>query len=79
MLLWSDAAGTKGLVAFYVDNRPDNTEGVKPRRGKELPRKPQTNEVFSILLPRYLRKANEHINTKEIRAVQQALLYWGNR
>ena len=27
-------------------------------------------------LPRYLNKNNEHSNTKEIRAVEQALLHW---
>ena len=33
--------------------------------------------AFSISLPRYLNKNNEHINTQEMRAVEQALLHWG--
>ena len=62
--LWSDAAGTKGLGAFY-------TSGI----GQQ----PEPDAAFSISLPSYIARAREHINTKEMRAVEQALLYWGRQ
>ena len=62
--LWSDAAGTKGLGAFY-------TSGI----GQQ----PEPDAAFSISLPSYITRAREHINTKEMRAVEQALLYWGRQ
>ena len=40
---------------------------------------PIPGNTFSVSLPRYLNKNNEHINTKEMRAVEQALLYWGGQ
>ena len=62
--MWSDAAGTKGLGAFY-------TSGI----GQQ----PEPDAAFSISLPSYIARAREHINTKEMRAVEQALLYWGSQ
>jgi len=35
--------------------------------------------AFAISLPRYITRTSEHINTKEMRAVEQALLHWGNK
>ena len=77
--LWSDAAGSKGLGAYYVDmrqasspERSDNTEYAS-----EYSLKPHKGSAFSMALPRFLLRQNEHINTKELRAVEQALLYWG--
>ena len=64
--LWSDAAGTKRLRAFY-------TRGIDQYSG------PEPDSTFSIPLPSYIVRAREHINTKEMRAVEQALLYWGRR
>ena len=59
--MWSDAAGTKGLGAFYFDTNPQPKPGC----------------AFSIALPSNLVNSKEHINTKEMRAVEQALLHWG--
>jgi len=75
--LWSDASGTKGLGAFYT--RPKRAaRGVKSSPNSN----PETHvtvpsHTFSISLPRYLNKHNEHINTKEMRAVEQGLLHRG--
>ena len=52
--------------------RTDNTEYAS-----EYSLKPHKGSAFSIALPRFLLRLNEHINTKELRAVEQALLYWG--
>ena len=59
---WSDAASTKGLGAFYL---------------RENQVQPQPDSAFSIPLPRSLLKGQEHINTQEMRAVEQVLLHWG--
>jgi len=63
--MWLDAAGTEGLGAFYIESYPQQN--------------PQSNSgsAFSITLPCRLSCAKEHINTKEMRAVEQALLHWG--
>jgi len=34
--------------------------------------------AFSIALPRGIIRKKEHINTQEMRAVEQALLHWGS-
>ena len=60
--VWTDVASTKGLGAFFL------------RSGE---RSPHSGSAFSIHLPRHLMRAREHINTQEMRAVEQALLYWG--
>ena len=66
--LWSDAAGSKGLGAYYVDmrqasspERRDNTEFTR-----EYSLKPHKRSAFSITLQRFLLRQNEHINTKEL-------------
>ena len=76
--LWLDAAGRKGLGAFYMDSSQLKGGGGKPDTRQNFYPTPLPGAAFSIPLPRYLRRMNEHINTKELRAVEQALLYWGN-
>lgn len=64
VLTWSDAASTKGLGAFYL--YPGELH-------------PQPGAAFSIPLPRQLAQPREHINTQEMRAVEQVLLHWGSQ
>jgi len=59
---WSDAASTKGLGAFYMSG------------GETMPR---PGSAFAISIPSYLANSKAHINTQEMRAVEQVLLYWG--
>ena len=59
---WTDAATTKWLGAFYT------TESQSIA---------QPDSAFSILLSTSRGQTKEHINTLEMRAVEQALLYWG--
>ena len=75
--LWSDASGTKGLGAFYTRSKITGREGQSSPNFNPETRIPMPSRAFSISLPRYLNKNNEHINTKEMRAVEQALLHWG--
>ena len=80
--MWSDAAGTKGLGAFYIDN---NLNLTHPYNDKPYPQSssihpgPNPGSAFSITLPTSVIRAREHINTKEMRAVEQALLHWGQK
>jgi len=60
--VWSDASSTKGLSAFY-------TSQSQPQ--------PQLHCAFAISISPNPSERNEHINTQERRAVEQALLYWG--
>ena len=62
--VWSDTTSTKGLAAFYL---------------REHQVHPQPDAAFSIPFPRSLVKGQEHINTQEMRAVEQVLLHWGNK
>lgn len=61
---WTDAASTKGLSAFFTSERHPS---------------PQPDSAFCLALPSHLLRKQEHINTQEMRAVEQALLYWGRR
>jgi len=63
--MWSDAAGTKGLGAVSIDSYPQ--QNLQPHPGS----------TFSITLPPRLSRTQEHINTKEMGPVEQALLHWG--
>ena len=78
--IWSDAAGTKGLGALYIDN---NLNLTHPYNDKPYPQSSSTHPgprpgcAFSITLPTSVTRAREQINTKELRAGEQALLYWG--
>jgi len=75
--LWSDAAGTKGLGAYYHDPRQFTHKDPTSTSTEQEYTYPRPGCALSIALPRYLARANEHINTKKLRAVEQALLYWG--
>ena len=77
--LWSDTAGRKGLGAFYMDSSQFTGGGGKQDTRQNICPTPLPGAAFSIPLPRYLRRMNEHINTKEMRAVEQAQLYWGKQ
>ena len=59
IMAWSDAASTKGLGAFYISTTQTS---------------PHPESAFSIAFPGYLARAREHINTQEMRAVEQVLL-----
>jgi len=62
IFVWTDAASSKGEGAFYTTN-------TQPT--------PQPESAFSIVLPTSQTHTREHINTLEMRAVEQAILYWG--
>lgn len=61
IFVWTDAASSKCLGAFFTTN-------TQPT--------PQPESAFSIVLPTSQTHAREHINTLEMRAVEQAILYW---
>ena len=63
VLTWSDASSTRGLGGFYLRSNDSY---------------PEPGSAFSIPLPRHLSRSREHINTQEMRAVEQVLLYWGS-
>jgi len=79
LIVWTDAAGTKGLGAFYIDYRPSGEQREKAAHCIKACRVPAPGSAFSTSLPRHILRKREHINTKEIPAVEQALLYWGER
>ena len=58
--VWSDASSTKGLGAFY-------TSHSQPQ--------PQSHSAFAIPISPNPSLRNEHINTQDMRAVEQALVY----
>jgi len=76
---WSDPSGTTGLRAYYYDTRNSSHHGPCSTGTEQPHSSPQSGSAFSIALPRYLARANEHINTKELHALEQALLYWGDQ
>ena len=61
---WTDVASTKGLGAFFTSEREPT---------------PQPDSAFCLVLPSHFARRREHINTQEMRAVEQALLYWGQK
>lgn len=65
--MWTDAAGTKGIGGYYIpgDSRENDWQRVCLTR------------AFALALPRHIENKREHINTKEMRAVEQGLLRWG--
>jgi len=63
--MWSDAARTKGLEGFYIESYPQQNP------------QPNPESAFPITLPSRLSRTQEHINPKEMRAVEQALLHLG--
>ena len=58
---WFDAASTQELGGYYL------------RQGQ---RHPEPDSEFLIPPALSIAKGREHINTQEMRAVQQVLLYW---
>ena len=77
VMLWSDAAGTKGLGAFFIDKRQRACRLSSSAHNQDATTQPYPEAAFSIALPKYIMRKREHINTKEMRAVEQSLLYWG--
>lgn len=61
---WSDAASTQGLGGYYLGQGQVH---------------PEPDSAFSIPIPLSIAKGREHINTQEMRAVEQVLLYWAPR
>lgn len=65
--VWSDAAGSKGLGGYFLRSQQQKVTDIAAA------------EAFSSSLPRNIQRMKEHINTKEMRAVEQCLLHWGSR
>jgi len=61
---WSDAASTQGLGGYYLGQSQVHT----------VP-----DSAFSIPIPLSIAKGREHINTQEMRAVEQVLLHWASK
>ena len=70
-LLWTDAAGLKGLGGYYQLASPDKADPTSHLRNI------CPAEAFMLVLPRPIQLRQEHINTKEMRAAEQGLLHWG--
>jgi len=77
VMLWSDAVGTKGLGAFFIDKRQRACRPSSSAHNQDATTQPYPEAAFSIALPKYIMRKREHINTKEMCAVEQSLLYWG--
>jgi hypothetical protein len=65
--VYSDASSLKGLGGYFL-------------RENETTAELTVEKAFSVALPRHLlqRRPTEHINTRELRAVEQCLLHWGH-
>ena len=77
--VWSDASGTKGLGAFYITEQDIGFSSQPPATTVSQALQPGPGTAFSMSLPHYISKTREHINTKEMRTVEQALLHWGQK
>ena len=64
--MWTDAAGSQGIGGYFITGDP----------GAYCPRKLCLTQAFALAFPRHIQKKKEHINTKEMRAVEQGLLRW---
>jgi hypothetical protein len=64
--VFSDASSLKGLGGFFLKENETMADLT-------------VEKAFSVALPRHIlqRKPTEHINTRELRAVEQCLLHWG--
>jgi hypothetical protein len=60
--VWTDAAGTKGLGGYYLEDSEESLLNLTARR------------AFSARVPRHHRR--KHINTKEMLAVLKAIDLW---
>lgn len=77
--MWSDTSDTKGLWAYYILGGDKEPRVRSPQTVVAPSYNPMPGMAFSISLPRYITRICEHINTKEMRAVEQALLHWGKK
>jgi hypothetical protein len=64
--VYSDASSLKGLGGYFLCEKETTAELT-------------VEKAFSVALPRHLlqRRPSEHINARELRAVEQCLLHWG--
>ena len=62
--MWTDALGLQGLGSYCQALGCDRQRDIQPA------------EAFMLALPTHIEHRNEHINTKEMRAVEQGLLRW---
>ena len=69
----------KGTRRIYAQLSEPATPNLGPGRSAVVAPQPQPGMAFAISLPRYITRTSEYINTKEMRAVGQALLHWGNK
>ena len=63
--MWTDASGLKGLGGYFQEDERAGIHDIQPRA------------AFMLVLPRHIKRKQEHINSKEMRAVEQGLLRWG--
>ena len=62
--MWTDASGLNGLGGYFIAEQSRSTKDIRP------------TEAFMLAVPRQIQRMQEHINTKEMRAVEQGLLRW---
>ena len=63
--MWTDASGLKGLGGYYQAEPYHSLLHIRPV------------EAFMLALPRHIQHREEHINAKEMRAVEEGFLRWG--
>ena len=63
-VMWTNTSGLKGLGGYYQALGCDRQRDIQPA------------EAFMPALRRHIEHRNKHINTKEMRAVEQVLLPW---
>ena len=62
--MWTDASGLNGLGGYFPEDERAGIHDIQPRA------------AFMLALPRHIKRKQEHINSKEMRAVEQGLLSW---
>ena len=72
--MWTNTAGLKGLGGYY------RADSEVCRRGTAYSNLETVwpEEEYMVALPSHIALRREHINTKEMRAVEQGILRWGN-
>lgn len=75
IVIWSDAAGTKDLGAFYINKSEPDARQLTSKIWTR--NQPKPSSAFSITLHRSMMRVNEYINTKKMRADEQPFLHWG--
>ena len=73
--MWSDASGTKGRRAFYSTGEDFESTRDYLYIGPTVVPQLGPATAFSIALPYFITRTAEYIHTKEIPAVEQALLH----